>query len=293
MRKYIIIAFVPVYILTGCDLWESSESNKITRELVDKSIANMIPVPGGEFIMGDFGPLIGEKLPFSMNRDDKILHKVIISDFSISKYKVTNSDYAQYLKSNNKKPLPVNLFAKRHPSLREGEYSVCVTWQQAKDYCLWLGQMSGKNIDLPTEAQWEYAARSGGQFLPFATNNGQFEQGKNLPDYNDLVNYTDGVGLPIYPVGKYPPNPLGLYDMGLSGAEWTNDWYSNNYYASSPLKDPKGPVAGKMKVLRGYIGGDKQYALTMFRQSANLIPEEDYNKYGVSQVYVFRCAINN
>lgn len=262
---------------------------------MDKSVSNMVPVQGGEFLMGDFGPLVGEKLPFSIQQDDKTLHKVILSDFSISKYKVTNDDFNVYLKVTDKKNPPVDILAKRHPSLLKGDYPAGVIWQQAKDYCQWLGIKSGKKIDLPTEAQWEFAARSRGQYLPFATNNGEFSPGKNVPSQDELNKYTDGMGLPIYPVGKYPSNPLGLYDMGLSGSEWTNDWYAADYYSNSPVKNPQGPEQGTEKVLRGNVGGDRQYALTMFRQSASPLPEEvdgDYEKYGVGPQYVFRCVVN-
>ena len=78
--------------------------------------------------------------------------------------------------------------------------------------------------------------------------------------------------------------------MGLSGSEWMNDWYVSDYYSHSPENDPKGPAQGSMKVLRGYIGGDKQYALTMFRQSDLPIPtidkNADYQKDGVGPQYV-------
>ncbi|HCD1377371.1 TPA: SUMF1/EgtB/PvdO family nonheme iron enzyme [Klebsiella pneumoniae subsp. pneumoniae] len=246
--------------------------------------------------MGDFGPLVGEKLPFSINQDDKVLHKVVLSDFSISKFKVTNDDYNKYLQITGIKKPPINILVKEYPSLQKGDYSVGVTWQQAKDYCQWLGKESDKNIDLPTEAQWEYAARSRGQYLLFATNNGNFELGSNIPEQKKLDEYTDGYGFPIYPIGKYPPNPRGLYDMGLSGAEWSNDWYSTDYYSHSPVYDPQGPVKGNEKVLRGYVGGDRQYALTIFRQSSQPVPKfagrDDYQKFGVSPLFVFRCVIN-
>lgn len=190
----------------------------------------------------------------------------------------------------------MDILAKRHPSLLKGDYPAGVIWQQAKDYCQWLGKESDKNIDLPTEAQWEYAARSRGQYLPFSTNNGNFELGSNIPEQKKLDEYTDGYGFPIYPIGKYPPNPLGLYDMGLSGAEWSNDWYSTDYYSHSPVYDPQGPVKGNEKVLRGYVGGDRQYALTIFRQSSQPVPKfagrDDYQKFGVSPLFVFRCVIN-
>jgi formylglycine-generating enzyme required for sulfatase activity len=237
-----------------------------------------------------------EKLPLSIQQDDKKLHKVVLSDFAISKFKVTNADYKTYLKATGIKSPAVNILLKDYPSMTKDDYSVGVTWQQAKDYCQWLGKESGKKIDLPTEAQWEYAARSRGQYLPFATNNGKFEEGKNIPNEDQLDEYTDGYGFPIYPIGKYPPNPLGLYDMGLSGSEWVNDWYASDYYSHSPVNDPQGPESGTRKVLRGYIGGDSQYALTMFRQSSQPVPKfggrDNYEKYGVSPLYVFRCVMN-
>ena len=296
MRKLIVVASVAAGLLTGCDQKSTGKRESLSEALVAKSLSNMVPVKGGEFLMGDFGPLVGQKLPFSINQDDKVLHKVVLSDFSISKFKVTNDDYNKYLQITGIKKPPINILVKEYPSLQKDDYSVGVTWQQAKDYCQWLGKESDKNIDLPTEAQWEYAARSRGQYLPFSTNNGNFELGSNIPEQKKLDEYTDGYGFPIYPIGKYPPNPLGLYDMGLSGAEWSNDWYSTDYYSHSPVYDPQGPVKGNEKVLRGYVGGDRQYALTIFRQSSQPVPKfagrDDYQKFGVSPLFVFRCVIN-
>ncbi|MGX7603967.1 formylglycine-generating enzyme family protein [Klebsiella pneumoniae] len=296
MRKLIVVASVAASLLLGCDQKSTGKRETLSEALVAKSLSNMVPVKGGEFLMGDFGPLVGQKLPFSINQYDKVLHKVVLSDFSISKFKVTNDDYNKYLQITGIKKPPINILVKEYPSLQKDDYSVGVTWQQAKDYCQWLGKESDKNIDLPTEAQWEYAARSRGQYLPFSTNNGNFELGSNIPEQKKLDEYTDGYGFPIYPIGKYPPNPLGLYDMGLSGAEWSNDWYSTDYYSHSPVYDPQGPVKGNEKVLRGYVGGDRQYALTIFRQSSQPVPKfagrDDYQKFGVSPLFVFRCVIN-
>ena len=296
MRKLIVVASVAASLLLGCDQKSTDKRESLSEALVAKSLSNMVPVKGGEFLMGDFGPLVGQKLPFSITQDDKVLHKVVLSDFSISKFKVTNDDYNKYLQITGIKKPPINILVKEYPSLQKDDYSVGVTWQQAKDYCQWLGKESDKNIDLPTEAQWEYAARSRGQYLPFSTNNGNFELGSNIPEQKKLDEYTDGYGFPIYPIGKYPPNPLGLYDMGLSGAEWSNDWYSTDYYSHSPVYDPQGPVKGNEKVLRGYVGGDRQYALTIFRQSSQPVPKfagrDDYQKFGVSPLFVFRCVIN-
>ena len=284
------ILFLFVFAVVACD--GSSKNKELASKLVDKSIANMVSVKGGDFLMGDFGPLVGEKLPFSIQPDDKVLHKVTLSSFMISKYKVTNADYKAYLDVTGTSPPPVDILAKGSPLLLSDNYSVSVAWQRAKDYCLWLGEQSGKKIDLPTEAQWEYAARSEGKYLPFATDNGKIERGRNHPTYDELQQYTGGLYLPIYPIGKYPPNPLGLYDMGLSGKEWTNDWYASDYYSHSETKDPQGPANGNKKVLRGAVGGDDQYALTMFRQSSpvDAKPKDDNYNY---QLGVFRCVLNN
>ncbi len=172
MRKLIVVASVAAGLLTGCDQKSTGKRETLSEALVAKSLSNMVPVKGGEFLMGDFGPLVGQKLPFSINQDDKVLHKVVLSDFSISKFKVTNDDYNKYLQITGVKKSPIHIFLKNYPSLQKGDYSVGVTWQQAKDYCQWLGKGSGKKIDLPTEAQWEYAARSRGQYFQFPTNNG-------------------------------------------------------------------------------------------------------------------------
>jgi len=295
IKKIFLIASV-IFII-GCDDENSVSKLPDISAIKNISLSNMVFVKGGDFLMGDFGPLTGEKLPLSMHQDDKKLHSVVLSDFAISKFKVTNLDYANYIKLTNKKKPIINSLLEDYPSLKKNDYSVGVTWQQAKDYCLWLGKISSRNIDLPTEAQWEYAARSRGKFLPFATNNGRFEPGKNIPGESQIEKYTDGLGFPFYPIGKYPPNPLGLYDMGLSGTEWTNDWYDPDYYSHSPKYNPTGPKDGVKKVIRGYIGSDRQYALTILRQSSAPVPDfggsDDYEKNGVSPRYVFRCAMND
>ncbi|WMY72555.1 SUMF1/EgtB/PvdO family nonheme iron enzyme [Buttiauxella selenatireducens] len=296
MKTYQVSLLLITFSLVACnDGKEKIENDKALSVLVDHTMKNMIQVDGDDFLMGDFGTLVGEKIPFSINRDDKQLHKVILDGFMIGKYKVTNKDYNEYIKITAKEHLPLGM-GENHPSLLKDDVSVSVTWQQAKDYCLWVGKQTGKKIDLPTEAQWEFAARSRGRYLAYATNDGTFTRGKNVPTFDELNAATDGLYLPIYPVGKYPPSPLGLYDMGLSGSEWTNDWYSSDYYSHSPLKNPKGPESGTKKVLRGNIGGDTQYALTVFRQSALPVPVLKGSKYeedGIAPSYVFRCVVNN
>lgn len=287
--------FFTLTTITGCDNNHKAENEQQAQVVAKYALENMVSVKGGEFLMGDFGPLVGERIPFSINHDDKKLHKVILDDFKLSKYKVTNKDFNEYIKITSKDKLPLGM-GEGNPSLLKDNVSVSVPWKMAKDYCLWLGKESGKKVDLPTEAQWEYAARSRGQYLPYSTNDGTIIRGKNIPTYDEIDIETDGLSLPVYPIGKYPPNPLGLYDMGLSGGEWTNDWYAADYYDHSPVNNPKGPETGIKKVRRGNIGGDMQYALTIFRQSALPVPVLEGSKYeedGISPGYVFRCVVNN
>lgn len=87
MNKLFIIT-ITTFLLIGCDQKISSANEQLAKTLVEESMSKMVPVQGGEFLMGDFGPLVGEKLPFSINQDDKKLHKVVLSDFLISKLRM-------------------------------------------------------------------------------------------------------------------------------------------------------------------------------------------------------------
>jgi formylglycine-generating enzyme required for sulfatase activity len=104
-KQYRAALLVTIAFCNGCDNSTNAENQQLTQALVKRSLDNMVPVAGGEFLMVDFGPLIWEKLPFSMNLDDKYLHKVRLSDFMIGKYKVTHKDYNEYIKITHRKKL--------------------------------------------------------------------------------------------------------------------------------------------------------------------------------------------
>ncbi|TNH41421.1 formylglycine-generating enzyme family protein, partial [Photorhabdus luminescens] len=221
-----------------------------------------------------------EHLPYSLDQDNKPEHKVTLDSFSISKYRVTWGQFNHYRAilglsktasyNNLKSSDPDYEYLNRSTG---DNYPASVDWQDAKDYCQWLGKVSGKKVDLPTEAQWEYAARSRGQLFIFANNNNVYELHKNFTG-------------DMRPVGSYPPNPLGLYDMMGNGQDWVNDWYAADYYQHSPEHNPQGPEKGEKKVLRGSIGSSDQENLVINRYSHH--PGEKIYSPG----YGFRCVVN-
>ncbi|EPS7488297.1 formylglycine-generating enzyme family protein [Escherichia coli] len=252
MNRYKLIFIVSISgtILIGCDNAKGNASSE--KRFADEIVNSMISVKGGRFQMGDFGPLVGEKLPFSPAQDNKPLHWVELSDFKITKNKVTWGDFNKWIELTGKDKNQYYLWAakkstsERFRKTTGDHYPASVNWNDAKAFCQWIGKISGKSITLPTEAQWEYAARSRGQFFQFANSDNQY----NPDDPDDKLNFTHDMA----PVGSYPPNPLGLYDMMGNGNEWVNDWYAEDYYKNSPEKNPQGPDKGEKKVIRGYLG---------------------------------------
>ncbi|MGE6430065.1 formylglycine-generating enzyme family protein, partial [Serratia sp. NPDC078593] len=173
-----------------------------------------------------------------------------------------------------------------------------------EQYCAWLGKVSGLPFALPTEAQWEYAARSRGQFFIVATNSGVLEmdgiqRGINISGSLDREEFAQKMGLSSYistamPVDSYPPNPLGIYDMAGNGYEWVKDWYDPDYYQHSPTIDPQGPEkpvykdyeGNYTKVIRGadYSGPFK--GLTVARYNSKSDTEVTGDK-------TVRCVVNS
>ncbi|MFF7065852.1 SUMF1/EgtB/PvdO family nonheme iron enzyme [Pseudomonas sp. NPDC008258] len=275
MKKYLSIGLVVVATnLGGCD--QKDENNLVSAPQVDskqleafieKVLGRQVFVDGGKYLMGDFGAEYGtEGIQYDANVNSKPLHEVELSSFSISKFKVTNEEYGFYLLANQ---LPFDgvedkiaeyTNSKRmrsHPKL-----PAHIDWYEADKYCSWLGTVSGLPFSLPTEAQWEYAARSRGQFIAVATDDGTYKitddlynrdgsggpEGVNISTIRDREEFAKALGwkvdgLTSLPVDQYPPNPLGMYAMSDNGFEWVSDWYDPDYYRTSPVMDPKGPLA--------------------------------------------------
>ena len=174
---------------------------------------------------------------FSMGSNDgkdneKPVHKVYVAAFYMGKYEVTNAQYRKFVQATrHRKPVYWDDSKFNQPN----QPVVGVSWDDATAYAEWAGKR------LPTEAEWEYAARGGltGKLYPRGDSAGPSQ-----------ANYGRNVGKPV-PVGSYSANGYGLYDMAGNVWEWCSEWYGSDYYSSSPLRNPQGPSSGSTRVLRG------------------------------------------
>ncbi|WP_336221598.1 formylglycine-generating enzyme family protein [Citrobacter amalonaticus] len=260
--KTSILLLVPLF-LCGCDKSDQT---------VNETMQNMVFVQGGTFEMGDICfKKYGSPCTFANENASFPVHSVTLDSFYISKYKVTYKDYAFYTNDKNLPDLKIDQDLLRfYPKLQTSNSPATANWQLSRDYCQWLGEKTGLPFDLPTEAQWEYAARNRGQDVHYGTNDVHFRVGVNAPSYQQQKDYS-GLGEGLLPVGQYPATPLGLFDMGTNGQEWMRDWYSKTYYQHSPKHNPAGPESGTEKTLRGMPVEDSRAddaaptATTMFR----------------------------
>lgn len=267
-------------------------------QLVEKTKKNMIFVEGGTFMMGDFGELVNKgKLPFDGAGHNKPLHKVTLNSYSLNAFKSTYEDLDTYSAATGK-PKVMN-----NPDLQDVRYknaAAGLNWYQARDYCQWLGKQLNKPMDLPTEAQWEYAARNRGQHVVYPTHNGKVEYGKNFNSYEQQQAFTKTIAnnsiILITQLGAHKPTPLGFYDLINENLEWVYDWYAPDYYSKSPEKNPKGPETGTAKVLRSTNMNDEYLIRTAFGFTFSRMfrePELKGNDFGNYYDTSVRCAANS
>lgn len=297
-KTLLCIILLFAVFLSGLSQADQTEGTKTTTEqinaLIKSSKANLVFLPGGTFMMGDWGdPESG--LPFDYKTDSKPPHKVTLDGFSIMKYKVTYAEFDLFTAAKGLPKVDQDEFSLRY----RGEIKPAgVSWFGAKAYCQWLAKLTKLPFDLPTEAQWEYAARSGGKKYLMATDNGVYEPGRNYPSYDQLEKMVGERTALIIPVGKFPPNPIGIYGMNELTREWVNDWYDPKYYKGSPVNNPKGPTIGTRKVQRGDFGGAPEGALVFDRSSSSPTRDDSENSKNDTENYSsliadnFRCVIN-
>jgi formylglycine-generating enzyme required for sulfatase activity len=230
------------------------------QQLKARTIQQMVFVEGGTFMMGDVGYIDGngDKQYFAPSPKVFPVHQVTLTSYSMNSLETTFGDYDVFTNYVGKDLIENE---SRHMSHKKPEYPAKgMNWYQAREYCQWLGEQIAYPMDLPTEAQWEYAARSRGLAVAYATNNGKFERGINIRDskQNDFQ----------MPVGSWPPNPLGMYDMTGNVNEWTVD--NAHSYTEEAKIDPifDEYIAKRPKVTRGFgiigaSGGIKLYKRIM------------------------------
>jgi formylglycine-generating enzyme required for sulfatase activity len=204
-----------------------------------------VPVPAGCFIMGDtFGDGQG---------DEKPAHNVCLDGFYMGKFEVTNAQYRKFKPEHNSGVYEGN-------SLNGDSQPVAnVSWYEAVEFARWLSKKSGRTYRLPTEAEWEYAARGGTggrNFWDDAPSGAcRYANGADLTAKSQWPAWTttdcnDGFKVAA-PVGSFQSNAFGLHDMMGNAWEWTNDWYDAEYYFNSPKDNPRGPSQGALRVPRG------------------------------------------
>ncbi|HEA51722.1 hypothetical protein LCGC14_0763010 [marine sediment metagenome] len=306
MRKRLISYTLPVLVvLIGCQPNKSTQQKNLgqnsVQAVINGAIANQIYIEGGTFIMGDFGATGNDGIwrpyfPPAFEKDKA--HQVTLTSYSLLKYKTTWHEFDTYLAAENI-PAVHEAFGdewSREPFDQNSESRhyiknpAQVTWQEAKNYCLWLGKHTDLAFDLPTSAQHEYAARNrGSKDWLYATHDGKAINTSSDP-YGDVVYDNGSIG----PVGtRLPANPLGLYDMAENAREWVNDWYSETYYSENPeIVDPQGPETGTEKVLRSLGLGSLTFSFTR-----NGVPERLENPVNEEHRLLvkagFRCAVQS
>lgn len=224
------LIFVIVLCLAGWAAPAAADDLPLTPPLPIKPM-EMIRVKGGCYQMGD---TFDSGAP-----DERPVHNVCVKDFQLGTYLVTQMEWVGALGLN--------------PSAEPVCGLTCpvenISWNDVQQFIKRLSELSGRPYRLPTEAEWEYAARSGGKNEKWAGTSSDKELG-------DYVWYYNNSRFQTHPVGLKKPNGLGLYDMSGNVSEWVADLYDRDYYATSPSDDPKGPADGRARVLRGGYWGD-------------------------------------
>lgn len=208
----------------------------------------LVFIPAGDFWMGS-ADNDGSPEGSEPNEDEKPRHKVFLDGYHIGKYEVTVAQYARFCKETGREfrdqPSPEG---PDHPNPIESAAQgpdhpvVNVNWEDARAYAEWAG------MRLPTEAEWERAARGGTETRFWWGNEGDHAK----------ANF-DSQG--STPVGSFPANPFGLFDTAGNVWEWVADWYSETYYAESPYKNPQGPPSGETRVHKGGAWSNYPYYL--------------------------------
>jgi serine/threonine-protein kinase len=251
-----------------------------------------VPAPPGSQKPGQAGMVIIQGGWFQMGSQEtdpeKPVHWVYVDTFALDETEVTNAQFSKFVeetryvtdaeKEHNGMPPSDENWRKYSTSDRADHPVVCVSWNDARAYAEWAGKR------LPTEAEWEYAARGGGN-TRFPWGDAEDPARKANFAMNKVARGPDDT-IPTAKVKSYTPNGYGLFDMSGNVSEWCGDWYDPQFYAASPERNPAGPAnptTGKTRVLRG---GSWFNELNQVRVSARLSDLPENSQYDIG----FRCA---
>lgn len=217
----------------------------------------LVLIPAGWFTMGSEA---GQE-------NERPVHRVWIDAFYLTASQVTNASYSEFLRANRGQAPPLW----NDPNFNRPEQPVvAISWFEAVKYCDWLSAIVGRTYRLPTEAEWERAARGGvdGKLFPWGDDPPQ-----SLPNYGQR--WKTGPE----PVARSMPNGFGLHDICQNVHEWCSDWYRPDYYAASPERNPRGPETGERRASRG---GSWRHHIKVTRCAArsSIPPEFQYADYG-------------
>jgi iron(II)-dependent oxidoreductase len=214
---------------------------------------NMVLIPEGKFWMGRTVTMVIDTINTRArdSMDDVPANHVYLDAFYIDKYEVTNEDYARFLAATGGKA-PWHWPQGNIPPKEERFPIANVNWFEATDYCKWAGKR------LPTEAEWEKAARGGLDRKLYFWGDDDIDtiEFRRLPPASSATKSgggdpeNAGSGGPVA-VGSFPANGYGLYDVGGNVSEWLSDWFYDNYYPFMPKQNPKGPDKGLYRSVRG------------------------------------------
>ena len=243
--KWIIAACIVGLVAIVGAIWLANSSSSLSSpQLVDVPGSQsfevngvkftMVPVKGGTFTMGATAEQGNEA-----ESEENPSHQVTVSSFMIGQTEVTQELWKAVMGWNPSKW--------NGPKLPVEE----VSWDRCQEFIKELNELTGENFRLPTEAEWEYAARGGVKSLGY-----KYSGSNNVDDvaWYSVNSNVSGIVFETHDVATKRPNELGIYDMSGNVWEWCQDWYGESYYSSSPSSNPTGPESGSYRVCRGGSG---------------------------------------
>jgi formylglycine-generating enzyme len=234
-----------------------SATGKVAANQTTAIQPKLVIIPAGWFLMGSED---GQE-------NERPIHRVYVDGFSLGAYQVTNAEFAHFLDTTGMQAPP---FWSNPDFNRPEQPVVAVSWYEATKYCAWLSECTSRAYRLPTEAEWERAARGGLESKLFPWGD---DSPDSLPDYN--LRWKTGPES----VGNLASNGFGLYDICANVHEWCSDWYQPDFYLHSPQRNPRGPDRGERKASRG---GSWRHHVKVARCAArsSIPPGFQYADYG-------------